>query len=117
MLPGHVAVGEQVSAHRPGFAGLAVNEAVHATLRERQVLQHPQLTIVIVAGPVAVQLEFVDAENVAAEPPLPLQTVLGSFEQRLVAKAFPADRYQNSRFGLRYVAAPGDPSASSTSER
>lgn len=64
-----------------------------------------------IAGPVAVQLEFVDAENVAAEPPLPLRTVLGRFEQRLVARAFPADRYRNSRFGLRYVAAPGDPSA------
>lgn len=73
--------------------------------------EHTMTFVNKIAGPVAVQLEFVDAENVAAEPPLPLQTVLGSFEQRLVAKAFPADRYQNSRFGLRYVAAPGDPSA------
>ncbi|MBL0028478.1 MAG: M23 family metallopeptidase [Rhodanobacteraceae bacterium] len=73
--------------------------------------EHTMTFVNKIAGPVAVQLEFVDAENVAAEPPLPLQTVLGSFEQRVVAKAFPADRYQNSRFGLRYVAAPGDPSA------
>ncbi|MBP7625255.1 MAG: M23 family metallopeptidase [Xanthomonadales bacterium] len=73
--------------------------------------EHTMTFVNKIAGPVAVQLEFVDAENVAAEPPLPLRTVLGSFEQRLVAKAFPADRYQNSRFGLRYVAAPGDPSA------
>ena len=64
-----------------------------------------------IAGPVAVQVEFVDAANVASDPPLPLRTVLGGFEQRLVAKAFPADRYQDSRFGLRYQAAPGDPSA------
>lgn len=64
-----------------------------------------------IAGPVAVQLEFVDSVNVAAEPALPLQTVLGAFEQRLVARAFPADRYQNSTFGLRYTAAPGDPTA------
>lgn len=63
------------------------------------------------AGPVAVELEFVDSINVAAEPPLPLRTVLGGFEQRVVAKAFPADRYQDSRYGLRYTAAPGDPSA------
>ena len=73
--------------------------------------EHTMTFVNKIAGPVAVQLEFGDAENVAAEPPLPLRTVLGRFEQRLVAKAFPADRYRNSRFGLRYVAAPGDPSA------
>ncbi len=63
------------------------------------------------AGPVGIELEFVDSINVASEPPLPLHTVLGGFEQRVVAKAFPADRLQDSRFGLRYRAAPGDPSA------
>jgi murein DD-endopeptidase MepM/ murein hydrolase activator NlpD len=73
--------------------------------------EHTMTFINKIAGPVAVDLEFVDAVNVAAEPPLPLRTVLGGFEQRMVAKAFPADRYQNSQFGLRYTAAPGDPSA------
>ncbi|HWT16153.1 MAG TPA: peptidoglycan DD-metalloendopeptidase family protein [Patescibacteria group bacterium] len=73
--------------------------------------EHTMTFVNKIAGPVAVQLEFVDASNAAAEPPLPLRTVLGGFEQRLVAKAFPADRYRDSRFGLRYVAAPGDPSA------
>ncbi len=73
--------------------------------------EHTMTFVNKIAGPVAVQLEFVDADNVAAEPPLPLQTVLGAFEQRQVAKAFPADRYRNSRFSVRYFAAPGDPSA------
>lgn len=73
--------------------------------------EHTMTFVNKIAGPVAVQLEFVDATNMASEPPLPLHTVLGAFEQRLVAKAYPADRYQNSRFGLRYQAAPGDPDA------
>ena len=64
-----------------------------------------------IAGPVGIELSFVDAENVASEPALPLRTVLRGFEQRVVAKAFPADRYKNSRYGLRYRAAPGDPGA------
>jgi murein DD-endopeptidase MepM/ murein hydrolase activator NlpD len=64
-----------------------------------------------IAGPVAVQLEFVEATNIASEPPLPLRTVLGGFEQRVVARAYPADRYRNSRFGLRYTATPGNPDA------
>lgn len=73
--------------------------------------EHTMTFVNKIAGPVAVQLEFVDAANVASEPPLPLRTVLGGFEQRLVARAFPADRYQDSRFGLRYQAAPGNPDA------
>ncbi len=64
-----------------------------------------------IAGPVAVQLECVEATNVATEPPLPLHTVRGGFEQRQVAKAYPADRYRDSRFGLRYIAIPGSPNA------
>ncbi len=73
--------------------------------------EHTMTFVNKVAGPVAVGLEFVDSFNVTAEPPLPLHTVLGAFEQRQVARAFPADRYQDSRFGLRYTAAPGDPGA------
>lgn len=73
--------------------------------------EHTMTFINKIAGPVGVALEFVDSENVAAEPPLPLTTVLGSFEQRVVARAFPADRYRDSRFGVRYQAAPGDPRA------
>ena len=73
--------------------------------------EHTMTFVNKIAGPVAVQLEFVEAANVVSDPPLPLRTVLDGFEQRLVATAFPADRYRDSRFSLRYIAAPGSPDA------
>lgn len=62
-------------------------------------------------GPVAIELGFSQAVNIASDPPLPLRVVLSALERRQVARVAPGDRRQASSYSLNYHAVPGDPAA------
>ncbi len=59
-------------------------------------------------GPVEVDIEFTEAENVVADPALPSRFLIHEYgEQRLVAIR-PADERRGFRFRLRFQSVPGD---------
>ncbi len=62
-------------------------------------------------GPVEVQIEFVKAENVKADPPLPNSFVLEDIGEQPLLRVEPMDKTKSWSYRIRYSAVPGDPAA------
>ncbi len=63
------------------------------------------------AGPVEVQLNVINASNLAANPPLPLRALLKPYASVTLAKLGLADPTKPGGFQLQLAAVPGDPTA------
>ncbi|MBS7456376.1 M23 family metallopeptidase [Coralloluteibacterium stylophorae] len=63
------------------------------------------------AGPLEVEVAFVEAENMRSLPDLPTRAVLGAHEERLVARLAVRDARLPARHRMAARSAPGDPAA------
>lgn len=64
-----------------------------------------------IAGPVEVRLKLMRDFNVAADPPLPLSSVLGGNEDRVLTRIHRADGHGAAGYEVGIEAMPGDPAA------
>jgi len=109
---------------KPEEAGLAIKETkVDADPQKLVELivnqvgdEHIVTVINRLGGPTQVTLSFVEATNVAADPPLPVDLVLGAYENRQAVRLHSIDPTQAGGFKLTHMALPGPPSRLERSE-
>lgn len=109
---------------RPEETGLAIKETtVDADPQKLVELiinqvgnEHVVTVINRLGGPTQVTLSFVEATNVAADPPLPVDLVLGAYENRQAVRLQSIDPTQAGGFKLTHMALPGPPSSLQRSE-
>ena len=87
-----------------------VQDIVALRLDGDAMLRHAVVTNRI-AGPVEIELDFKDNDNIVASPSLPLRATIPGNTERRVGTFSSADKYKPGSLSLSLHAVPGDPTA------